>query len=139
MSSPPVTPLPVNAADSYYKVYEEYSKTIRSWFVGYGIGGPVLIFTNEKLQASIANSGYAKCIAVCFLVGAGSQVLLAVFNKSAMWVLYWCELDECRKSSCRYKIADWFGSQYWMDFLADLTTFGLFGWSTLTLFWIFTG
>ena len=35
--------------DGYFRAYEEYSKLIRTWLVAYGVGAPVLLFTNDRL------------------------------------------------------------------------------------------
>ncbi len=42
--------------DGYYKVYEEYSKTLRTWFVAYGIGAPVLVLNNDELRRAVVVS-----------------------------------------------------------------------------------
>ena len=31
----------------HFENYAEYAKTLRSWLVAYGIGGPVLFLTNK--------------------------------------------------------------------------------------------
>jgi hypothetical protein len=62
--------------DSLINAYDEFAKTLRTWLVAYGIGGPVLLLTNETVRQAIAKSGAARCIAGTFLLGVGLQVLL---------------------------------------------------------------
>ncbi len=69
----------------YFAAYEEYSKVLRTWFVAYGIGGPVLLLTNEALAKAIKTSGQGRGLAALFLIGVGLQVVLAAMNKFSMW------------------------------------------------------
>ncbi len=74
--------------DGYFKVYEEHMKTVRAWFVAYGIGGPVLFITQKEFAAILVGSGSAKLVAVLFLLGVFLQVFVAVLNKWVNWGLY---------------------------------------------------
>ena len=71
--------------EEYFKAYEEYSKVLRTWFVAYGIGGPVLLLTNQTLAKAIKASGQGKSLAALFLAGVALQVVLAALNKFSMW------------------------------------------------------
>src|SRR5688500_2717515 len=77
--------------DGYFKVYEEYSKTLRTWFVAYGIAAPAFLLSSDSLRTAITNAGVARSIGALFLVGVGLQVVLAAINKAAMWLLYYYE------------------------------------------------
>ncbi len=46
-----------NQATEYLEAYAEHSKVIRTWFVAYGIGAPVLLLTNEALARTLKASG----------------------------------------------------------------------------------
>jgi len=129
---------PPSDAEGFYKVYEEYSKTLRTWLVAYGIGGPVLLLTNESVSKRMAASGRVKEIALLFLVGVGLQVLLATLNKTVMWACYYGEHEPTFKKKRRYKLASWISEQFWMDFVVDLASLGLFGWVTFCVFRILT-
>jgi hypothetical protein len=109
-------------ANEFYAVYEEYSKTLRTWFVAYGIGGPLLFLSNEKLWVKITNSGEARIIGICFLAGVAAQVILSCLNKTLMWALYYGEVNPPSKRHKRYKIADWLSEQMWIDFAVDVFT-----------------
>src|SRR5437667_8179111 len=71
-----------------FQDYNEFAKALRTWFVAYGIGGPVLLLTNETLRSRIAASGSARYIAAAFLLGVAAQILLAILNKTTLWFCY---------------------------------------------------
>ena len=52
----------------YYKVYEEYAKNLRTWFVAYGVGAPVLFVSNKDIAEKLASSHAAPSIAAFFLL-----------------------------------------------------------------------
>jgi hypothetical protein len=90
-------------ADGYFKVYEEYSKVLRTWFVAYGIGAPALFLTNETAAMTLNASTHAKYIASLFLGGVAIQVMLTSVNKVTMWALYFGEIKPSFKSRCIYR------------------------------------
>jgi hypothetical protein len=51
-------------SDGYFKVYEEHMKTLRAWFVAYGIGGPVLFVTLKEFAATVIASGNSRSIGI---------------------------------------------------------------------------
>ena len=108
--------------EEYFKAYEEYSKVLRTWFVAYGIGGPLLLLTNETLAKAIKGSGQGKSLAALFLTGVALQVILAALNKVSMWGIYFGEFKNVFKSTRRYKISHWFSEQFWIDLLVDILT-----------------
>ncbi len=129
----------------YYPPYAEYSKTLRTWFVAYGIGGPVVLLANEKVWPSIVSSGLSFDIGLLFLIGGGVQVISALLNKHAMWHLYYSEAGpydtaedkrakELYKGTMYYKVAEWYSIQNWIDELLDVYTLVLFGWATWLVF-----
>jgi hypothetical protein len=132
-------------SDGYYKVYEEYSKTLRTWFVAYGIGAPVLVLNSDNLRAALVASGGARTTALLFLAGVGLQVLLATVNKTVAWVIY-AELEsplaaEDSKPSTRwrFKVADAISEQFWIDFVVDIATGVVFVLGSLRIFSIAAG
>ena len=126
-------------SDELYKAYEEYSKTLRTWFVAYGVGAPVLFLTNDQVAAKIAKSGDARQIATLFLVGVGLQIILAMVNKTSMWGCYYGEQNPKFKTTYRWKLADWVSEQFWFDFIIDLVTLILFSAGTWCAFQILVG
>src|SRR5260370_2549990 len=77
------------SAAELFSVYAEYSKTLRTWLVAYGIGAPVLFLTNDTLARTFAKSSQARTIAIYFLAGVVLPMLLAILNKHVMWVGYY--------------------------------------------------
>lgn len=113
-----------------YKAYEEHSKNLRTWLVAYGIGGPVLIVSNQRLSDLLINSVDLRNYIYAFLGGVATQVFLSVLNKNVMWGCYCGEQLEEFRNSILYKFANWFSVQYWIDFLADLISIVLFIYAT---------
>jgi hypothetical protein len=118
--------------------YDEFAKVLRTWFVAYGIGGPVLLLTNEAVRSQIATSGFARCIASAFLIGVGLQVLLALFNKTALWLCYKAEREPRLRERRAYRAAEWFAYEFWIDFFVDLSSFVVFAWATYRVFMLLT-
>ena len=73
---------------SHFQNYADYSRTLRAWLVAYGIGGPILFVTNDKITEKVSKSGFATEIIALFLAGVGLQVLLSMVNKWGAWHLY---------------------------------------------------
>jgi hypothetical protein len=147
--NPPVTPAGLATApidlthatpDSagYYAVYEEHARTLRTWLVAYGIGGPVLILSQEAVWKQITKIGSLPLIAKLFLGGVVLQVVLAAVNKSAMWALYCGEVDREYAKTKRYKVGSWLSERYIIDLALDLSSMVLFAWATYECFVAFT-
>lgn len=113
-----------------YKAYEEHSRNLRTWLVAYGIGGPVLIVSNQRLSDLLINSADLRNYIYAFLGGVAIQVFLSVLNKNVMWGCYCGEQLEEYRNRILYKFANWFSVQYWIDFLADLISIILFVYAT---------
>lgn len=127
-----------------YRVYEDYSRTFRTWLVAYGIGGPILIFTNQRLENGFLASPLARWIVLLFFIGVFMQVLLAFINKTAMWICYAsaqaaeeCEDEEEFTETKLQELAAWVSRQYWIDFAADLISMASFALATIFIFDIF--
>jgi len=114
----------------YYKVYEEYAKNLRTWFVAYGVGAPVLFVSNKDIAEKLASSHAAPSIAAFFLFGVALQIALALVNKNAMWGCYWTEKYPAEASKKRFRFAHWVSGQYWIDVALDLLTVLFFGVAT---------
>jgi len=121
-------------AEEYLEAYGEFSKVLRTWFVAYGIGAPVLLVTNETVSRVIKASGSAKTIAGCFLAGVALQILLATSNKAAMWVLYYGEENQSFKQGSSYELGYWFSEHISIDLFVDAVTLVLFGIATWKAF-----
>jgi hypothetical protein len=124
--------------DAFYKVYEEYAKHLRTWFVAYGVGGPVLILTQEKVSQVVVASGSGKGIALFFLAGVGLQVLLSLVNKWVNWGVYAYSETEQLIDGKRFAVCSWISEQSCLDVLFDLGTIVCFGVATWRIVALFT-
>jgi hypothetical protein len=116
--------------EGHYVAYLEHARTLRTWLVAYGIGGPVLLLSQDSLWKRLAASGQLPCIATLFLLGVALQVLLAATNKNAMWAVYYGTIEPSYKQTLRYRFGEWLSSQYTIDFFVDLTAMVLFAVAT---------
>jgi len=132
--------------EGHFANYAEYSKTFRSWMVGYGIGGPVLLLTSKDAPQAIATSPHLRQIVTLFVLGVALQILLALINKWAAWQMYrgaYAKYQHSRHDpeydrhdrSITYKGWCWINKQSWIDFLVDvgaLASFSIATWLVLT-------
>jgi hypothetical protein len=131
------SPTPVEAG--YYEPYAAFARTLRLWFIAYGIGGPASVLANDGMANAIKASGYGPLIAYTFFGAVGLQVLLAVVFKYSMWFQYRAEYDETVQKSWQHGVACWIGETYWLEAAGDLITLFLFGSVTFLLIGIFFG
>ncbi len=109
-------------SDDLFDEYSEFAKVLRTWFVAYGIGGPVLLISNETVQTKIAHSGFAVWIVIAFLGGVVLQVGMALVIKAALWTSWQASSNRRLKKKCRYYIAKCILNDFWGEFLADATS-----------------
>lgn len=118
----------------FYAPYAEYAKTLRTWFVAYGIGGPVVFLTNDTALLALMKSGKFALMGLLFLIGGALQILSSLLNKHSMWYLHAAEIDRRTKSRRSYKLSNWYADQGWVDVVLDSATVILFGWATWLAF-----
>jgi hypothetical protein len=137
-------------SDGHYKVYEEHMKTLRAWFVAYGVGGPVLFVTQQDFAATLVDSGLSQVVGVLFLVGVLLQALVALFNKWVNWGLYYFDEDDMEavsvvdtvetsgdavdtvtKPQGLQRFCESYSGKVWIDIIADLATLALFAIATV--------
>lgn len=116
--------------EEYFKAYGEYSKVLRTWFVAYGIGAPVLFLTNDALAEALRTSREGRFVAGFFLAGVLLQVVLAILNKFSMWGIYYGEFKDPFKGTRWYRIAHWFSERFSIDAVLDVLTFLAFAIAT---------
>jgi hypothetical protein len=121
---------------SFHEGYAEFAKTLRNWFIAYGIGAPVLLLSQNELFKRVAETQKVAQVAGFFLAGVLAQVVQAFLFKIAMWYLHIGEQDLDFKKTCRYAISDWISEAFWLDILLDLLSLGSFGAATYALFLI---
>ena len=125
--------------DKLFETYAEHTRILRTWLVAYGVGGPVLILTNDTVFAEISKSVNAPCVAILFGIGVAAQVAIALINKVSIWVVYYGEEHESFRATRCYKIADGVSRQFWIDAGADVISIGTFAWATGNVFAILFG
>lgn len=129
-----------HSSDDFYAVYSDYSKILRAWFVAYGIGGPVLFLTQDKIADLLIRSGKSDFVVYSFLVGVALQVIIALVNKWVNWYLYFTHINlEKYEHKWTYKIIDWISERFWIDVIADLGSIVAFGLATVKALLICTG
>ena len=120
-----------------FSAYLEYNKVLRTWFVGFGIGGPALLLVNNNIAKSLVEAGQLRDVVSFFLIGTMAQVLGALLNKIANWYVYLGTIDAALKGSRRQRFAEWAISQFWIDITVDILTIVCFGhaaWLLMTVF-----
>lgn len=80
--------------EDHWLNYVDYNKTLRTWFVSFGIGGPVLLLVNPSLLQALKAADRAHWVVGLFVLGCGLQTLTALINKTVSWYLYCGEHDE---------------------------------------------
>ena len=115
----------------FYKAYAGFAYNLRTWFIAYGIGAPVLFLSNKDAWDRIAVSGHAAQIAYLFLGGVAVQILEAIIYKTAMWYLYVSELDHLQAKGWRYRVSDWVSESYWLEMIFDVVTLVFFSVATV--------
>jgi len=121
------------SAKGYYSAYQYHSNLLRTWLVAYGIGGPVLLLTNDTLWGQLKASGEVTFVGTLFLIGVALQILLAALNKAIMWTLYYGEGDREFQKKWRYGIAAWLSGKIGIDLVVDTASMGLMAWATVTV------
>ena len=121
----------------HFENYADYSRTLRTWLVAYGIGGPVLFVTNDKVAERIAKSGQSSDIVALFLFGVGLQVALSFVNKWAAWHMYRGAEDAEYQQTAPYRLWHAINKQSWLDLAVDfasLVALALASWKVLNVF-----
>ncbi|MCH7501322.1 MAG: hypothetical protein IH886_15210 [Nitrospinae bacterium] len=110
----------------YFNSYKDYNHTLRAWFVGFGIGGPVVFLVNAPLLDALIKSGQMICVATLFLVGVGAQIIVSFLNKVSSWTCYHGYRVKSFQTTKRYKAMLWLQDQFWIDVILDLCSIGVF-------------
>src|SRR5665811_1643702 len=129
-------PLPRDAASAekkeigFYEPYVFFARTVRTWFMAYGIGVPVLLFGNAEAWKAMVAKGAAPEVIRLFLIGVALQVLTGIIFKGAMWYQYMEEIGELSRTSKRYRLADGLSNAYWPEAAIEVVTLALFSYAT---------
>lgn len=110
-----------------WAAYEEWSKSLRTWLVAYGVGAPVLLLTNDRIAALIIPSPLAPLIGLLFLGGVALQILLAAINKWSAWAYYsGVRYPDAHANSKWFPKAKKIVDSFWIDLVVDCLTLVLF-------------
>jgi len=123
--------------EEYLKAYQEHARTLKTWFMAYGLGVLVLLISKDRPWKALISSGYAMLVAGLSVAGVSAQVLLVILNKMSNRFCYYGEFKPPFKSKWPCKASRWFEGQFWIDVLRDLSTLTAFGWATMCRFGAF--
>ncbi len=137
MKFKPESPDNEKIATGSFAAYSEYNKTLRTWLVAFGIGGPALFMTNDAIAKRLAAVGTLKMVVALFLAGVGVQVIGALLNKACNWYVYQAYSPGGVKGTLRHRCAEWLTSHFWIDVFLDLVSISVFGWALWLLFTVF--
>jgi hypothetical protein len=127
--STPSSAADVDTAKDLFANYAEYNKTLRTWFVTFGLGGPALFLVNDALALKLKAAGSLAPVAWCFLVGCGLQVVIALLNKNCAWHSYSAKTEPALTKKWNYRLWLKLESWYWLDLIFDVLTTCLFAYA----------
>jgi hypothetical protein len=107
-------------ARDFHERYREYNKALRTWFVGFGIGGPVLLLTNDTVLSRLVSGGWFRAVSLLFISGAGAQIIIAFVNKMTTWYGYYASMDAIFAKTKTGQFWIRIDKQFWMDIVCDL-------------------
>ena len=123
----------MSAKEDNLGLYAEYNKTLRAWLVGFGFGVPALFIVNTAAQEKLTLSPNASCIIWLFLIGAASQVLMALLNKIVSWCAYY-KYDKGKKNVNHVVlILASLENKFIIDVVLDILSLVTFGWSIVLI------
>ena len=125
--------LAVKEETGFYAAYAGFANNLRTWFIAYGIGGPVLLISQDSAWEAIKASGNGSLIGYTFLAGVSVQIFAALMYKTAMWYLYVGELNPAFVKTWKHSWSDWLSENYLLEALLDVVTLGLFAIATINV------
>lgn len=115
------------ANEEFYEVYAEYNKSLRNWFVGYGIGLPALLLTNQELFRLKSDNQYLSLVLIFTSLGIALQIISALINKYCNWLLYRGYTDdEIKNEATAFKKIDKLSNMFQIDLTFDIGTIILY-------------
>jgi hypothetical protein len=119
--------------------FDRYETKLRTWFIAYGIGAPILLLTQSTLRDRFLQSPNRRCVGILFLIGIAFQVVESWLYKMTTWYQYRGEVKNEITKSRMYKVSKWIEDHYSVDVIFDALTFILFLIATLKVFPIVMG
>lgn len=119
---------------AHFANYQESNKTLRTWFVTFGIGALTLFILHPEVVKPLKAVGSFGPIIKLYLAGCGAQIAVALINKFGGWHAYNAARDSDLESNWWYQFWAWLFSQFWLDMLADCLSLVTFGAATYLIF-----
>lgn len=124
-----------DSKDHFFTPYLEHTRTLRTWFVAYGVGGPLLFATQKNLIEKLIDYGCIKVVVILMLVATLIQTVSTWLYKATTYQFYLSEIDQFYYSTwihkCSIKISKHY---YWVIPLADFLTILLLLIATVMVF-----
>ena len=133
----PSHPTDEKVSASSFAAYSEYNKTLRTWLVTFGIGGPALFMTNDAIAKRLSTTGMLKTVVALFLFGVGVQVVGSLLNKACNWYVYQAYCIDGVRGTFKHRCSEWLTSHFWIDIALDLSSILAFGCALWLLFTAF--
>lgn len=105
-----------------FKVYAEYNSALRNWLIGYGIGLPAVILSNQNIFQIIDHKSEFKVLMSFLIVGVLSQIISAIINKITNWLVYRVAEDISKKDIFIYKHGVKLSERFYIDIFLDLVS-----------------
>jgi len=115
---------------SYFDAYSHFARTLRLWFIAYGVGAPIAICSSDRLLDAVVAARSLNPVVPLFFAGIAVQIMMAMIWRTALWYQYRAEYKPNSMSTWRYRASCRISDQYWLEFLADLFTLVLFAYAT---------
>lgn len=116
----------------WFEPYAAHARTLRQWFVAFGVAAPVALFANEDLAKVFAQTSLAMCVVAAFLIGSMLQVGLAMVYKFYNSAHYCSHLGLLKRSSTRFKLFTAVGGSFTLELVADVLTIFLLMFASFT-------
>lgn len=117
-------------------LYSEYNKTLRSWFVAFGIAVPAIFITSKEAKDILLKSPNINFIIRLFLIGVACQIFISFLNKFISWSAYYrddCTLMHGNDCHPAYKYFASHENAIWIDVSFDILTIVCFAWAVVEL------
>lgn len=121
-------------AEGYATAYRQHATSLRNWLVAYGVGGPALFLTNDKLRDALKASGCLQLVGWTFLLGVALQVCLSFLDKYADWICYQRCLNPNWPESRASRLAAWWVDANAPSIVIELASMILFAVATVAAF-----
>ncbi|GFO80537.1 MAG: hypothetical protein A49_01640 [Methyloceanibacter sp.] len=116
----------------HWSSYELFAASVRNWLIAYGVGGPVVLMSQDLVAAKLLASGQVRSVGALFLLGVFLQVVKAIVYRTTSWY----GVDDASTTdadrSWQMRASDWINCAVWLEVLVDIATIGLFSFATFS-------